>query len=113
MSDRKVTVVIPTLQKNTIILNKLISTLEQDNAVDEILLIDNSCQGFLNTSKKLEVVKPECNLYVNPSWNLGVERAKNEIVALLNDDIIIPDNFFFFLFIRFLLLFCIVFIIVL
>ena len=93
MSDRKVTVVIPTLQKNTIILNKLISTLEQDNAVDEILLIDNSCQGFLNTSKKLEVVKPECNLYVNPSWNLGVERAKNEIVALLNDDIIIPDNF--------------------
>ena len=93
MSDRKVTVVIPTLQKNASILNKLISTLEQDNAVDEILLIDNSCQGFSSASKKLEVIKPECNLYVNPSWNLGVERAKNEIVALLNDDIIIPDNF--------------------
>lgn len=93
MQNKKITVIIPTLQKNKEILVKLIQSLDTDDSVNEIILIDNSLQGFEPISKKLEVVTPKENLYVNPSWNLGVEKAKNEIIGLLNDDIIIPQNF--------------------
>lgn len=49
--------------------------------------------GFKHSSNKLTVITPEENLFVNPSWNLGVAKAKTEIVALLNDDIILPENY--------------------
>lgn len=93
MIEKKVSVVIPTLQKNKDLLHKLVENLEKDNSVDEIIVIDNSGQGLSYSSKKLNIISPKQNLFVNPSWNLGVEIAKNEIVALLNDDIIIPINF--------------------
>ncbi len=93
MLNKKVSVVIPTLQKNKKILTKLIDSLDKDISVGEILLIDNSLQGFIHSSAKLKVIVPDTNLYVNPSWNLGVLTARNKIVALLNDDIIIPEDF--------------------
>lgn len=93
MSEKKLSVIIPTLQKNKDLLKKLIYSLDRDKSVNEIILVDNSVQGFSHPSKKLEVIIPDNNLYVNPSWNLGVAKAKNDIVALLNDDIIIPENF--------------------
>ena len=89
----KISVVIPTLQKNLLFLGKLLASLDKDTCVDEIIVIDNSCKGLDYKSDKLRVVIPNENLFVNPSWNLGVKEAKNEIVALLNDDIIIPDGF--------------------
>ena len=88
-----ITVVIPTLQKNTKVLINLLSSLEKDNGVGEIIVIDNSLKGLDYSNSKLRVITPKENLYVNPSWNLGVKEAKSEIVALLNDDIAIADNF--------------------
>lgn len=93
MTNKKISVVIPTLQKCKEILYKLVESLDKDESVAEILLIDNSLKGFNHESKKLEVITPKENLFVNPSWNLGVKKAKSEIVALFNDDIIIPENF--------------------
>lgn len=93
MREKKVSVVIPTLQKNKDLLHKLVESLEEDNSVSEIIVIDNSLQGLSFSTEKLKLITPEQNLFVNPSWNLGVKIAKNEIVALLNDDIIIPTNF--------------------
>lgn len=90
---KKISIIIPTLQKNFQILKNLINTLDRDSAVDEIILIDNSLKGFEQVSQKLRVIVPTENLYVNPSWNLGVKEAKNDIVGILNDDITIPDNF--------------------
>ena len=92
MSNKKLSVVIPTLQKNVDLLVNLLVTLEKDDVVDEIILIDNSLKGLEYSSAKLRIITPEENLFVNPSWNLGTKEAKNEIVALLNDDIIISDN---------------------
>ena len=89
----KISVIIPTLQKNLSFLINLLSTLERDTSVDEIIVIDNSLRGLNYKSSKLKLIIPEENLFVNPSWNLGVKEAKNELVALLNDDIIIPDGF--------------------
>lgn len=86
-------IIIPTMQKDVEILNKLIFELDNSNLVDEILIIDNSTKGFLSNSKKVKVIVPKKNLFVNPSWNLGIKEAKNEIVGIFNDDILLPLNF--------------------
>ena len=86
-------IIIPTMQKDVEILNKLIFELDNSNLVDEILIIDNSTKGFLSNSKKVRVIVPKKNLFVNPAWNLGVREAKNKIVGIFNDDILLPLNF--------------------
>ena len=91
--SKTVSVVIPTLQKNVELLNNLISSLERDTAVKEIIVIDNSIKGYIHNSLKLRVITPEKNIFVNPAWNLGVKESGEDIVALLNDDITIPENF--------------------
>ena len=90
---KPISVVIPTLQKNLELLLNLINVLEKDSNVDEIIIIDNSLKGLNYTSNKLKIIIPSTNLYVNPSWNLGVKSSVNENVAILNDDITIPENF--------------------
>ena len=90
---KKVSVVIPTLQKNTTLLFKLLDNLSKDDGVGEIIVIDNSTKGLDYKCEKIKLITPKINMFVNPSWNLGVEIAQNKIVALLNDDIIIPKNF--------------------
>ena len=89
----KLSVIIPTLKKNMQLLNNLIVTLSKDVCVDEIIVIDNSCDGFETDDSKVKVIMPSENLFVNESWNLGVKVARNNIIALLNDDITIPENF--------------------
>lgn len=88
-----ISVIIPTLQKNKELLHNLIDSLDLDNSVGEIIIIDNSLKGIPYLSEKVRVITPEENLFVNPSWNLGVKEAKYDIVALLNDDIVICDDF--------------------
>jgi hypothetical protein len=67
--------------------------LDKDTSVSEIIVIDNSTNGYSFDSNKLKVIIPKENLFVNPSWNLGARESKGEIIALLNDDITIPENF--------------------
>lgn len=90
---KQVSVVIPTLQKNLELLNNLVKNLNNDESVSEIIVIDNSIKGYSYPSHKLRVIMPESNMFVNPSWNFGVKEAKENIVALLNDDITLPENF--------------------
>ena len=90
---KKLSVIIPTLQKNKNLLINLINSVANEDVVDEIILIDNSTNGFKLNCDKLRVIIPKENLYVNTSWNLGIKEAKNEIIALLNDDITIPGQF--------------------
>ena len=90
---KKISVVIPTLERDVETLNNLVSTLVNDAMVDEILIIDNSLQNYSFNNEKVRVIVPQENLFVNPSWNLGVREARNEYVCLANDDIRIPNNF--------------------
>ena len=90
---KKLSVIIPTLQRDVETLNNLVSTLVKDEIVDEVLVIDNSLQGYSYDNAKVRVIVPEENLFVNPSWNLGVREAKNKYVCLANDDIRIANNF--------------------
>ena len=86
-------IIIPTLQKDITILNKLIDILDRDECVSEIIIIDNSTKGLSSNSDKVFTVIPKKNLFVNPAWNLGVEHAKNNIFALFNDDLLVCENF--------------------
>lgn len=88
-----ISVIIPTLQKNLELLKALVNNLNKDSAVGEIIIVDNSLQGFDYGFEKVRTIIPEENLYVNPSWNLGVTEAKYDYIALFNDDVLVSDNF--------------------
>lgn len=97
--ERKFSVIIPTMYKCPEILMQLIYSLVEDSAVSEIIIIENTKKGYrpsiLNSlSSKIVVLHQENNLYVNPSWNLGVANSTEDYIGILNDDITIPDNMF-------------------
>lgn len=84
----KYSVIIPTLWKSNRI-HKLLFDLIKCQYVDEIILIDNAGKYFeyYEVLDKVKLVQVEENIYVNPAWNLGIKIAKNDLVALINDDI--------------------------
>ncbi len=86
------TVIIPTLWKVDF-KNELLK-LQECNIIGEIILIDNDKKQtpeWLNklNINKLKIIQPPENLYVNPSWNLGVKIAKNKYIILLSDDVVV------------------------
>lgn len=86
-------VIIPTIWKNL----RIIELIEQYNdcpLVSEILLIDNMPEKKVEMPyyEKVKVIHSGENLYVNPSWNLGVEHAENEDIIISNDDISFDVN---------------------
>ena len=85
-------IIIPTMQKNINVLNKLVNILDNSECIGEIIIIDNSLKGYDYPSNKIKVIVPEKNLYVNPSWNLGIKSAKFDYFGILNDDLLIPKD---------------------
>ena len=92
---QKISVIIPTLLKDRETLSKLISQLEKDSVVSEVILINNARKVFKHSFSKLREIVPKKNqkLYVNQSWNLGVKEAKEDYYVLFNDDLLICNNF--------------------
>ena len=91
----KFSIIIPTLLIREDILNKLLDVLVKHECIDEVIIINNNlAKDFSHSSSKVIVHKPKENLFVNMSWNVGVEMAKNEYIGLLNDDILIGEDFF-------------------
>ena len=91
----KVSAIIPTLWKAKDFTDHLVEVLIEDKSVGEIIIIDNAPTDFFYDNKKVVTLKQEENLYVNPSWNLGVEESDYDKFIIFNDDIIIPYNFVF------------------
>jgi hypothetical protein len=91
----KYSVIIPTLWKSNRI-HTLLFDLIKCQYVDEIILIDNAGKFFeyYEALDKVKLVQVEENIYVNPAWNLGIKIAKNNLVALVNDDINFDTNIF-------------------
>jgi glycosyltransferase involved in cell wall biosynthesis len=90
----KFSIIIPTLWKSNRT-DKLLKDLEECEYVDEIIVIDNtSIYETDRTVGKIRIVSKGENIYVNPAWNLGIELAKNECIALCNDDINFNPNIF-------------------
>jgi glycosyltransferase involved in cell wall biosynthesis len=90
----KYSIIIPTLWKSKRT-DKLLKDLENCEYVDEIIVIDNtSIYETDGTIGKIRMVSKGENIYVNPAWNWGIELAKNECIALCNDDINFDPNIF-------------------
>jgi hypothetical protein len=90
----KYTIIIPTLWKSDRT-KKLISDLNACEYVDEIVVIDNEYDGYQDTKvEKIRFVSFGGNIYVNPAWNKGIGLARNNHIALLNDDINFDPNIF-------------------
>jgi len=90
----KYSIIIPTLWKSNRT-DKLLKDLEECEYVDEIIVIDNS--SIYETDRtigKIRMISKGENIYVNPAWNLGIKIAKNECIALCNDDINFNPNIF-------------------
>ena len=91
----KYSIIIPTLWKSNRI-HKLLRDLIECEFVEEIILIDNAGKYFeyYEALSKVKLVQAGENIYVNPAWNLGIKIAKNNCVAILNDDINFNPNIF-------------------
>lgn len=96
--ERKFSIIIPTMFRRVDILGQLLQNLYQDPMVEEVILINN-CNltesiPVIPLNSKLLIVSRGRNLYVNPSWNLGVKISTQDHIAILNDDITISDKLF-------------------
>jgi len=90
----KYSVIIPTLWKSNRT-KQLLSDLNDCEYVDEIIVINNQLTDVLDVKvEKVRHISFGKNIYVNPAWNKGIELAKNECVALCNDDINFDTNIF-------------------
>ena len=88
-------VVIPTMWKYPPFLDFL-RVLNDHPWVGEIIIIDNAYQdrpGLVNLDKVTLLAKDH-NIFVNPAWNWGVDKAKNNRVCILNDDLAFDSELF-------------------
>lgn len=86
------TMVIPTMWKSKII-DQLLDECIKSKLITEIILIDNNhkIKKPIPNNNKIHYINKNENLYVNPSWNLGVEVSKNENIIFCNDDVCITN----------------------
>jgi hypothetical protein len=91
--SNKFSVVIPTMWSSDKI-NCFIMELNESTLIDDIVLIDNETNKtpkFINQIEKINHIKNNENIYVNPSWNIGVALCKNSNIIISNDDLCIKN----------------------
>lgn len=90
-------VVVPTMWKYFPFVS-FINNLCKLEVVDDIILINNNRNETphdnLRLTDKVRIVDTGDNLFVNPSWNLGVQMAKNDNVCIINDDVMVDFKLF-------------------
>ena len=88
MQEQKVSVIIPTLWRSDATV-PLINTLLDWPLLGELIIIDNapSSRPHHSCFGDCTILAQEENIYVNPAWNLGVRHAKEDVIAICNDDI--------------------------
>jgi hypothetical protein len=68
--------------------------------VNKIILVDNNNKirpsefSKIISDPKIEYVSYGKNIYVNPAWNEGYFRSTSNIIAIINDDIVVEDEVF-------------------
>lgn len=91
-TDRRVSVIIPTLQRSPR-LSPLVEKLVAEPSVLEVIVLNNAEAPLHWDSDRVRVIHSAANLYVNPSWNLGASLAAGDILAIVNDDIDFDTTF--------------------
>ena len=62
--------------------------------VQEIIIINNATDPLAWDSPKVHVLQQGENIFVNPAWNLGVEGAKRDYIAIVNGYVLFSDEVF-------------------
>jgi hypothetical protein len=68
--------------------------------INKIILIDNNVKmqpkefSAILKNSKIEYVSYGKNIYVNSAWNEGYFRSKSDIIAIINDDIVVDADIF-------------------
>ncbi len=88
MAKDKVSVIIPTLWRSDITI-ALVELLLKWPLLEELIIIDNAPNSRPSHEcwEHCTLLEQKDNIYVNPAWNLGVRKAKGNIIAICNDDI--------------------------
>lgn len=81
-----ITFIMPTMWKPGREVAELISDYKSAEIPNsEFIVIDNSHGGYLEPEVTMYI--PKENLFVNKSWNIGVQMARTDLICLINDDI--------------------------
>lgn len=94
MFDMKFSVIIPTMWKSSKIIKSVNDFINCD-LVKEIIIINNNISHELPlefSNKKIILLNQKKNIYVNPSWNLGVEVSSCENLLFVNDDVYVYNS---------------------
>ncbi len=90
-------IVIPTMWMSAE-LESALKTYAQCQQVNSIIIIDNARQSRpdfdILQHQKIQLVSYGKNIYVNPAWNEGHERSTADILAIINDDILVSPSVF-------------------
>lgn len=92
-----ISVIIPTIWRCNRFTIPLIESLVKTDIIDEIIIINNNPSNTpsdITKSNKIKMMDQSENLYFNPSVNIGVSIAKNQICCVCNDDIHVDTNMF-------------------
>jgi hypothetical protein len=88
----KISIIIPTMWKSYILSSALKEYINSE-FISEVILIDNepSSKFEVPISDKIKIYTKNENIYVNPSWNWGVDLSSNNNLIFANDDICIKN----------------------
>ena len=83
-----ISVIMPTMWRSHRTVS-LINSICASDHVDELIIIDNdvSARPKFDIDSKVVLLEQDQNIYVNPAWNLGVSKSKNDFLCIINDDI--------------------------
>jgi len=87
--------VIPTLGICDAFFDRFLPAYLTYDSITKVIVVDNSQESIKRNFEKhpkLKIHKPSSNIYVNPSWNLGVKASTSEHLALVNDDIYATED---------------------
>lgn len=90
----KFSVIMPTMWRSHRTVS-LIDDLCLSDHVDELIIIDNdpSVRPKFDIDSKVCLHEQKENIYVNPAWNLGVKKANNLLLCIINDDLNIDFDY--------------------
>lgn len=87
----KISVVIPTMWRYSPFVD-FVQKVADHPLVSEVIVFDNdySSRPYEDPFDRHDVklINTDKNNFVNPSWNMGIERAENDFICVLNDDVV-------------------------
>jgi glycosyltransferase involved in cell wall biosynthesis len=96
----KFSVIVPTMWRSKTLFKESLQRLLNNVLVDEIIIINNDVEKtpewpWILSHEKVKLLNQKENIKVNPAWNLGVRESKNDLVAIINDDLCFDTKLFY------------------